>query len=347
VGVECIAKNVDGSRTAYFSYNNTTGAEQSFGTNSNLGTINEFRSDTTTVAPPTTFKVGQVKGSVVVPYKGDKLVWAVKAQKSALSEATASEQSPVCPDVQPVADCRGYESGILKVKLGYNNQGTFEQSFPVGNLNSFSPGAIDRGQPNKFFSGLNATVFEIPLVDPNERVIWNVNGRKIQIDSTLKTCDGQCVDTPLGTIKGDLDQVAIDLSALMNRAAAALASVKDKKGGDREQARDKSDAQRSNQKAAEYETTAKALTIQFPAVVKTCPQAPAFCATVDRQGTIDALRGLYANQRNSVMRTMARVAFRSTGATSRRQKFVKQAKALEKKGLDQLAKLPRFATECK
>lgn len=324
-----------------------TGAEQSFGTNSALGTINEFRVGTTTSVPPVTFKVGQTKATVVVPYTGTSLVWAVKAPKSLLSEATASEQSSVCPEVMPVADCRGYESGILKVKLGYNNKGSFEQSFPVGKLNSFSPGTIDRGQPNKFFSGLNATVFEIPLVDPNERLIWNVNGKQVQIDSTLKTCAGKCVDTPLGTIKGDLDQVAINLSALMNRASAALASVKDKKGGESEQARDRRDAERSNRKASEYETTAKALTIQFPAVVKTCPEAPAFCSTVDRQGTIDALRGLYANQRNSVMRTMARVAFRSTGTTSRRQRFVKEAKALEQQGLDQLAKLPRFATECK
>lgn len=274
-------------------------------------------------------------------------MWTVKAPRSLVSEATASEQSPVCPEVQPVVDCRGYESGILKVKLGYNNKGLFEQSFPVGVLNSFSPGAADRGQPNRFFAGLNSTVFEIPLVNPNEAVIWSVNGKQVQIDSTLKTCEGRCVDTPLGTIKGDLDQVAIDLSALMNRAAAALASVKDKRGGESEQARDRRDAERASRKASEYEATAKSLTIQFPAVAKTCPDAPAFCSTVDRQGVIDALRGLYANQRNSVVRTMARVAFRSTGTTSRRQKLVQQSKALEKQGIDQLAKLPRFATECK
>ncbi len=273
-------------------------------------------------------------------------MWTVKAPGSLTSEATASEQSPVCPEVQPLADCRGYESGILKVKLGYNNKGLFEQSFPVGTLNRFSPGGADRGQPNRFFPGLNATIFEIPLVNPNESVIWSVNGKQVQIDGSLKTCEGKCVDTPIGTIKGDLDKVAIELSALMNRAAAALDSVKDKKGGDREQSRDRRDAARASRKASEYEATAKSLTIQFPEVINTCPDAPAFCSTVDRQGVIDALRGLYANQRNSAMRTMARVAFRSTGATSRRQKIVKQAKALEKQGNEQLAKIPRFDTKC-
>ena len=347
VGTECVSKNADGTRTAYFSVNNLTGGDVTFGTNASLGTINEFQSDSTTTSPPTTFKAGQSTGSVIVPYKGATLTWVVKAPRSKRSEAVASDDSPLCPSLQPLADCRGFESGILKVKLGYNNQGKFEQAFPIGVLNGFSPGAIDRGQPNRFFAGLNLSVFEIPVVDPNERVTWTINGQSVVIDGTLKTCDGKCVDTPVGSIKGELDQIAISLSALMNKAAAALASVKDKKGGQDDQDRDERDAKRASRKAAEYERVAKALTIQFPAVVKTCPEAPAFCATVDRQGTIDALRGLYANQRNSVTRTMARALFRSTGATSRRQRFVKEAKGLEASGLEQLGKLPRFVTECK
>jgi hypothetical protein len=347
VSTECISKNVDGTRTAYFSYNNMTGGEVSFGTNISLGTINEFRSESTTSVPPTTFKVGQSTGSVAVPYKSGSVTWVVKAPRSRLTEATASDQSAQCPIVQPLADCRGFESGILKVKLGYNNRATFEQVFPIGVLNGFVPGALDRGQPNRFFSGLNVAAFEIPLVNPSEKITWGINGQTVVIDGALKTCEGRCVDTPVGNIKGDLDQVAIALSELMNRAAAALASVKDKKGGGGDQARDERDASRAKRKAGEYERIAKALTIQFPSVVKTCPDAPALCATIDRQGTIDALRGLYANQRNSVTRIMARVTFRTTGTTSRLQKFVKEARDLEAKGLEQLGKLPRFATECK
>jgi hypothetical protein len=261
--------------------------------------------------------------------------------------AIASEQSPLCASVEPVADCRGFVSGILKVKLGYNNKGSFEQILPIGILNGFSPNAIDRGQPNRFFAGLNLSVFEIPVANPNERTTWTINGRSVTIDGTLKTCEGRCVDTPVEGVKGDLDQTAIALSAVMNKAAAALSSVKDKKGGEAEQARDERDARRATSKAAGFERIARELTIQFPAVVKTCAEAPAFCSTVDRQGTIDALRGLYANQRNSVVRIMARALFRSTGVTSRRQKLVKEAKALEAQGIEQLGKLPRFATECK
>jgi len=347
VGAECISKNSDGTRTAYFSYNNLAGKEISFGTNVHVGTINEFRSNSTTSTPPTTFKAGQSTGSVVVSYKSGSVTWIVKAPGSRRSEATVSDDSPLCPSVQPLADCRGYENGILKIKLGYNNPAAFEQIFPIGVLNRFTSGAADRGQPNRFFSGRNVTAFEIPLVSASEKATWIVNGQSVVIDNTLKTCDGKCVDTPVGNIKGDLDQVAIALSALMNRAAAALASLEGNKVDKGDQARNERDAQRARKKAEEYERIAKALTIQFPAVVKTCPEAPQLCATVDRQGTIEALRGLYANQRNTVTRVMARVLFRSTGETARRQKFVREAKALEAKGLAQLGKLPRFATECK
>ncbi len=347
VEVTCITRNVNGTRTAYFSYNNLTGADITFGTNTSFGTINEFRSSSTTSSPPTTFKAGQSTGSVIAQYNSGTLTWVAKAPGSRLTQATASDASPLCSEVEPLAECRGYESGILRVKLGYHNKGTFEQIFPVGSLNGFAPGGADRGQPNRFFSGLNLTAFEIPLVTPNESITWSINGRSVVVDSTLKTCAGKCIETPAGSIKGELDQVAISLSGLMNRAAATLRSLSGKKGQKGSQARNERDANRAGKKAAEYERIAKALIIQFPAIIKTCPEAPILCTTVDRQGTIDALRGLYANQRNSVKRVMARVLFSSSGKTARRQKFVKEAKILEATGLAQLSKLPRFVSECK
>jgi hypothetical protein len=347
VGVECVSRNVDGTRTAYFSYNNLTGGDITVANDTALGTINEFKSTAAmTSTPPTMFKLGQAKAAVVVPYTGGSVTWMVKAPKSLPSEAIASESSPECPAVQPLADCRGYEGGVLKVKLGYSNPGSFEQSVPVGKLNSFTSGAADRGQPNRFFTGLNSAVFQISLADPNETVTWSVNGKTVVIDNTLKVCAGQCIDRPVGAIKGDLDKVAADLSALMNRAAAALESVKDRANDPRSKARDRSDAAQARKKARNYERLARELLIQYPDVVKTCPEAPSLCATVDRQGNIDGLRWLYANQRNTVKRVMSRVTFRSTGRANLRSKLVKQAIALEQQGLTGLAGLPRFSTDC-
>jgi hypothetical protein len=309
------------------------------------GTLNEYVAGTTTSKPPTTFKAGLSKGSIAVNFTGSALTWVVRAPKSALSQASANSNTPRCASIAPVAECRGYADGLMKVRMGYNNPNTFNQQFAVGALNQFTSGKSDRGQPSQFFPGLNKSVFEVVLANEAEVTSWSVNGSSAGIAASLPTCAGQCSDTPTGTITGNLDEIARALSQVMNRAAELLASSKARSRA--EAKRNRNDAERSKRKAVEYETLANTLTIQFPAVVKTCPQAPPYCVTVDRQGTIDALRGLYANQRNSTIRTVARSYWRNINKTKRNDSLVRQAKSLEQQGLAELAKLPRFAVECK
>ena len=349
VGVECLSVNKDGSKTAYFSYNNTTGADVTVTTNAAQGTVNEFATTGSTTPPPTVFKAGLAKGAVVVTFTGDSVTWLVRAQRSAASRATASAATPVCAPISPQAECRGYQNGVITVRLGYINGNGFEQQVAVGPSNGFTPGAVDRGQPNKFFAGTNKSVFQVPLVSATDSLTWAVNGTSVKIDNTLPVCDGECVDTPTGSITGELDSVAQQLSDLMTRAANILASAKVTSGKNVSAAatRNRTDAERAKKKAQDYSAQAKSLTIQFPQVIKTCPQAPAYCETVDRQYAIESLKGLYANQRNSIQRTIARAYFRNTGATSRTDSLVKQAKALEQQGLAALAQLPRFDTQCK
>jgi hypothetical protein len=234
----------------------------------------------------------------------------------------------------------------MKVRMGYSNPNSFEQQFAIGAANKFSPGANDRGQPTRFFAGLNKSAFEVTLASDAESLVWSVNGSNVAINSALAACSGSCVDTATGAINGNLDKIALDLSDTMDRSAELLASAR--AGLTRAQiARNRNDAARSKRKAEDYRIQANSLVIQFPAVTKTCPEAPPFCVTVDRFGTIEALKGLYANQRNSVKRTVARAYWRNTSATNRRDSLVRRAKELEQQGLAELAKLPRFAVECK
>ena len=175
---------------------------------------------------------------------------------------------------------------------------------------------------------------------------WNINDSKVTIDSKLPTCEGQCTDVPTGAINGNLDRIASELSAVMNRAAELLASAKANLSAE-QRARNRRDAERAKRKAERYEALAKSITIDFPAVVKTCPQAPEFCVSVDRGVALDSLRALYANQRNSTMRTVARSYWRNVNRTRRDDRLVKQAKALEEEGITELLKLPRVVVECK
>jgi hypothetical protein len=233
--------------------------------------------------------------------------------------------------------------------MSYNNPNAFEQVIPVGALNRFTPGTESLGQPTRFAPGLNKSAFEVIVSDPALQLTWQLNGSSTVVSSNLPTCDGGCTNTSTENITGNLDKIADELSKIMTRASAALKSTSDSSATTTtsQRKRDTRDALRSKKKADRYRELAGSLTIQFPSVVKTCPEAPVYCARVDRQTTIDALRSLYANQRNSVMRTVARTYWRKRGSTSRNDKLVQQAKDLEKLGLGELAKLPRIATECK
>jgi hypothetical protein len=247
-----------------------------------------------------------------------------------------------------VADCRGFEAGVLKVRLGYFNEYPFEQVVPVGASNGFSTGAVDRGQPNRFFPGLNRSAFEISLSDLSQPLEWNINNRKLAIDGAIEACAGKCATASVGEIKEDLDRVAIELSQLLNKAAQALVSARRaKEGVIRGQVSDERDALRAGKRAVEYERAARSITIRMPSIVRTCLEAPKMCSTVDRQSAIDTLRGIYANQRNLIVRITARADFIASGKTTRRRSLVSQAKKLEQTGVAQLAKLPRFVTDCK
>jgi hypothetical protein len=346
VGVECVTDNKDGTKTAYFSYNNTSAGDILVTTNSNEGTLNEFVTSGSKTVPPINFKTGTVKGGVAVIFSSTSLTWVVRAPKSALSQVAANDLTPRCAKVVPSAECRGFKNGVLNVRFGYSNPNAFTQEFSTGANNFFSPGIVDRGQPIRFLPGKNSSVFEAPLASADEPLSWSINGSAVSVSSTLPTCDGLCTDAPTSTITGNLDRIAGQLSDTMNRAAELLASSRGSVSRAQTR-RNKKDAERSKKKAAQYEARAKSLTIEIPAVVKTCPQAPALCATVNRGATLDALRDLYANQRNSVQRTVARSYFRNGGATKRNDTLVAQAKALEAQGLAELLKLPRVVVECK
>jgi hypothetical protein len=346
IGVECVSDNTDGTKTAYFSYNNTSSVDLTVTTNETEGTLNEFVTTGSKPTPPTTFKTGAAKGTVVATFSADSLTWVVRAPKSALSQASANSLTPRCGKIVPVAECRGYKSGLMQVRFGYTNPNAFPQEIAVGKNNTFAPGAADRGQPNRFFAGKNSSVFEAPLATDSEVVTWDINGSSVTAGTNLPTCDGQCTDTPTGNVTGNLDRIAGELSEIMNRAAQLLESARGNLTRAQVQ-RNKRDAERAKKKAEQYQARANFYTIEFPAVVKTCPQAPELCVSVDRGVTLDSLRDLYANQRNSVQRTMARSYFRNTNKTNRDDSLVKQAKQLEAEGITELLKLPRVVVECK
>ncbi len=358
VGVECVMDNTDGTKTAYFSYNNVTAQALTVPVGSSGALVNTFSPGLPDQGQPTSFVPGVAKGVVAVPLASGGVTWTVRASGSAVSTATASAASPKCGSVQPLIECQGYDAGQLRAQSGYVNPNPFDVKLNFGSLNFFSPGAIDQGQPTVFKSGLNKGSFGVVLLNPATPLVWELNGQKVSASNSLSVCTGECIDTAVGEIRGELDDIAVQIAQLTIDAAEVLASADDagasaskgKRRRARSQAvvaRDRADAERAKAKAQSYVTQSKALTIQFPDVVKNCPEAPQYCETVDRGPVIAQLRALYAEARNTAQRTMARAYFKQTGSTNRRDALVRKAKQLEAQGGAELDKLPRTETVCK
>ena len=363
LSTECVLDNFNGTKTAFFSYNNATAQTISIavGNTSSPTTRNDVSPGGPNLAQPTSFTPGITKGAFSVALSGTSVTWSIRPLGGAVSTATASAASPACAKVQPLADCQGFDNGVLRVLGGYQNLNNFEVKIPIGGLNNFSPGNQNQGQPASFLAGLNKAVFNINLTNNSTVLMWTLNGLQAVASTALPICSGECVDTPVGSITEEIDELAVQIAALTKQAAAILASaeatvaktstVSSKNKRTRTQVRiaasaDRVDAERANAKATEYVTQSQELTIQIPDVIKNCPEAPQFCQTVDNGPTIDALRNLFAQARNTAQRTIARAYFRNTGATNRKDRLVAQAKSLESQGLAQLDLIPRTSTEC-
>lgn len=344
LGVECVMDNIDGSRMAYFSYNNTSpnALFVDVGSSGVPLVTNRFTSGAEDRGQPTVFAPGLQRGVVAISFSESEITWTVRAPRSAESRATASTTTRKCKMVEPVFSCRGFNNGKLIAQAGYNNPNSFPVEIPVGGLNFFAPVPAFRNQPSIFFTGLNPGLFTVPLASQTQPVDWNLNGKKAVADDSLPVCDGSCVDTAVGTVRKELDSVAVQLANLTKEAADVLEAAA--QGDDRDTA---ADADRARGKADGFVAASKRLTIQFPNVVKNCPDAPLYCETVDRTDTIAQLRGLFASARNQAQRVIARAYFRKTGSTNRRDALVRKAKELERQGLDNLAELPATETVCK
>ena len=363
VSVECVLDNFDGTKTAFFSYNNPTGETISIaiGSTSSPTTRNDVSPGGPNLAQPTAFAPGINKGAFSVALSGSSVTWNIRPLGGAVSTAMASAASPSCATVQPLAECQGFNNGVLRALGGYQNLNNFAVQIPIGTLNNFSPGNQNQGQPEKFLAGLNRGAFNINLANTSTVLTWTLNGLQAVASTSLPICSGECIDTPVGSITDEINQLAVQIANITKQAAAILSSAeadvaKGKSGSSKKKIRrqsriaanaDRIDAERATRKANAYVTQSQELTIQIPDVIKNCPEAPQFCQTVDNGPTIDALRELFMQARNTAQRTIARAYFRNTGTTNRKDSLVAQAKSLEKQGLAQLDQIPRTSAECK
>jgi hypothetical protein len=342
VVTECVYNRGNGAFTAYFGYENLTGTETTVVTDSARRSINSFSPAPEVRSQVTTFKVGRQKGVVAVDFNGDPITWTVQLASGGRSTATASRSSNACKEIVPQAECIDGTNEGFRGTFGYVNENEFEIKIQVGATNSFAPIPADRAQPTSFLPGTNKGAFTTTFKD---QVSWTVGSRVATATATTPVCPGGCIGTSTTEVKGQLDQVALDLAKRVGAAATTLERAANKQGAVAA-SKGKTDAARAKRRANQALELARSITLQIPAVVRSCPNTPPTCATVDNSKAINDLRAIYAQFRNSIVRIYSRANFRETGMTSRQNRLIQEARAVEASGADALAKLPRFTTQC-
>lgn len=345
ITTECVSNNNDGSYTAYFGYENNLGVEANIISDATKGTLNTFIPALANGGQPTVFKIGRNRGVVSVVFNGDPLVWTVQIAAGVKSSATASSSSIACAPVQPVAECIDSNSSGLLGTFGFINSNPFPVTIPVGVNNTFTVSPAGRGQPTTLQAGTNKGVFVVPFKD---QATWKLGSTTATITSTSPVCQGGCVGTSTADITSSLDDAAIKLAELAKKSADYLNAQAKKQLSTSAAKKVSSDVVRSKRKAEALYKEARSLTLGFPAVIRSCPNAAQVCKSVDNGAVIDRLKGLYQQLFKMSARAVARGDFRVAGSTAntRGNALVLGAKAAQQAGLTALTNLPRTSTQC-
>ena len=344
----CVMQNVDGARTAYFSYDNMSGHEMAVLTNPTTGAINELVANGEQLPPLTSFSPGRHVGVFAVTFRGASLEWQVKPAASGPTTARIDASTIACAPVRPLGECKRIVVDNQLALLGYENPNPFTIHIPVGPLNKLTPGDPERGQPAEFKPGLNNGVASVKI---NDSPTWNLNGLEAQLGSSLKDCHSDCVDANTAVIISNLDTVALELTNVAKRAALQLAKARpaenDRRNLKARLASARLDAQRSAARSERYLKLARAVTIDWPLVTAACPNRAKVCRSVDRSESIAKLRDLYARARGLTTRAVTRAKFITYGKRQRSNPLIRRARRLEMIGNEQLSKLPRVVEDCR
>jgi hypothetical protein len=343
-----IIDNKDGTYTAYFGYENRSPGEVTVTRDAGKNTLNQFSAGDADRGQPVTFLVGRKYGVVAVKFDGRPLTWTLRGPGSAVSMATASSSSTPCKRITPIVGCINGSANGLVVTLGYDNPNPFDIILPVGPLNYFATGPANLNQPKYFKSGRNSGAFTVEF---KTQVLWNLDGVAAKANSKTPICLNGCVETPLGSIRKELNQTAMKLAELTNLGAQKLTLAAKKRAAQGQIAKNSAsqvgiDAKRAMKKAQMLSARAQSITLGFPTVIRSCPNTPKLCQSVDRSNSILALSGLFDDLLDQLKRIMARGNFNLSGKTKRDDPLVVEAKTVRAKGDIELSRIPRVETVC-
>jgi hypothetical protein len=340
--LEGVYDNGDQTYTAYFSYSNSTTNEIKIPIGNNGSTVNTIAGGSEIIGHPTTFKSGINRGVVRINLKSDQTVtWTVAPNDTKSVSVSATSSSPKLARLTPLYECNNDSVAIL----GYLNSNEFDIYLPVGNSNGFIPGAVDRSQPNRFFSGLNKGAFYVPA---EEGLTWRLSGTSVTVSKTKPSC--ACPETSNKVVRDgvlslaeDLFAVGYETSTKLKRASGARMSHRDPQIRNRSKVLLARAQGRWAQLLAELRSL---LDKGLPSVTLSCPVAPMGCTTVDDGYLIQQIRERYYRALIMIRRQAARAGMLESSDTRKYQTISTRASSCAAKAFDSLNTVQRFRTDC-
>lgn len=189
--VTCVLDNGDGTATAFFGYVNSGQAQVSLqaGVNTQQN-INAFSPVDADQGQPGIFKAGQNDAAFSVVFPTHlSLTWTLMHNGSSKNSVTAKKGvSRECNPVSPVVECVDQKSNALyTARFGYENQNSFEVPMEIGQFNLFTPAPQDRGQPDRFFTGVVKTAFTVDF-DGND-LTWKLGVKAVTASKSFRSCN--------------------------------------------------------------------------------------------------------------------------------------------------------------
>ena len=327
-----VYNNGDGTYTAYISYSNASGNAVTIPLgNGQSGARNFVSPGSANRGQPTVFKAGSQRGAAQLTFGGESLTWTIATEGTAPVSVSFSASSLALAPLEPLAECvHPTDSGGFNAVMGYRNPNPIEIKVPIGASNKFTPGALDRAQPDTFIPGLVSGAFSVSTATALE---WKLGGKTASIGSNTKTCE--CPTVGGAALKTMINTSAEQITDTANKAATLLQSVS------------KADAARAKKRAATSLAAAKSALNTMPASIRSCPAVPAGCSTIDEQASIDATTAHFNTTLKLVKRVVARTFYLRKKKVERKDPLITKAEQQSKVGLSEVAKIPRFRTSCK
>jgi Domain of unknown function DUF11/Prealbumin-like fold domain len=149
-------------------------------------TVGESAAPKTSLAGYTIGISCTVNGQTVAHATSRKLGVRVRSGQALVCTITNTRRTN--PLLSPVLECVVFQSGVPSSAVwGYRFDNAYAVRVPIGKGNGFSPGAVDRGQPEVFAAGRVVGAFETPLDGP-AALVWTLAGNAATASAASPRC---------------------------------------------------------------------------------------------------------------------------------------------------------------